>query len=98
MNWEEIVGETFQGCIFFSKTEQLSGESLGYWTPNCSIPIGQTLFLLQHRLVFAVGIPTMIESGQLHLSDTIGQLLNLDWRYRSQHHNWGTVDTHLRHS
>ena len=98
MNWEEIVGETFQGCISFSKNGTVVWEkAFGYRDyANRISNRTDTIFATASagKVFVAVGILQMIESGQLHLEDTIGQLLNLDWHDIDRSITIGELLTH----
>lgn len=83
MNIEKIIPTGFSGCISISQKDRiLYQKAYGYADlPNKVLNNMDTRFATASagKVFVAVGILQLVEQGKLHLEDTIGALLDLDW-------------------
>ena len=83
MNIEKIIPSGFSGCISICQKEKILYQSAyGYADLPNKIPNDMdTRFATASagKVFVAVGILQLVEQGKLHLENTIGALLDLDW-------------------
>ncbi|MDK2967745.1 serine hydrolase domain-containing protein [Lacrimispora sp.] len=83
MNIKKIIPTGFSGCISISQKDRiLYQKAYGYADlPNKVLNNMDTRFATASagKVFVAVGILQLVEQGKLHLEDTIGALLDLDW-------------------
>ena len=84
MDIEKIIPTGFSGCISICQKEKiLYQKAYGYADlPNKVLNNMDTRFATASagKVFVAVGILQLVEQGKLHLEDTIGALLALDWK------------------
>ncbi|MDW2799783.1 serine hydrolase domain-containing protein [Clostridium boliviensis] len=83
MDIEKIIPTGFSGCVSICQKERiLYQKAYGYADlPNKVLNHMDTRFATASagKVFVAVGILELVEQGKLHLEDTIGALLDLDW-------------------
>ncbi len=85
---EHVLNDSFRGCIFVRQAgEAILERAQGYADLANQIPVSfATKFATASagKVFVAVGILQLIERGVLHLEDTIGTLLPMDWQQVDQ--------------